>query len=77
MIFEFDKKKHYKYCYDHTMLVPNPFRPIWGLGVFVCVSIYKEIIHDLILRKGNCDIFDVFANFIGCYDAIFGKGSKF
>lgn len=72
-----DKQEHYKYCYNATNKAPGKLKIVWGAAVFVGVSFYKEIIHDLILRKGTPDIEDVEANLIGVKDAILGKESKF
>ena len=65
--FEADKLKHYKYCYRLTSKRPNW---AWGLGVFLSVSIYKELIHDLILRRGRPEWADVRANWHGVKDAV-------
>lgn len=74
MNWQSDKIEHYKYCYQHTKKHNNI---IWAFCVFIGVSFYKEIIHDLIIKKGTCDIQDVKANFIGCKDAIMNKESRF
>ena len=65
-----DKQKHYEFCYNTTLIAPKILRPIWALGVFIGVSFYKEIIHDLILGKGTLDINDVKANLAGIVDAL-------
>ena len=69
-----DKIAHYKYCYDHTKKCNNI---IWGICVLFGVSFYKEIIHDLIMKKGTPDFGDVLANYYGCKDAIINKERKF
>jgi len=67
---EFDKQQHYDFCRNATLKAPKILRPLYGLGVFLGVSIYKELIHDFLFKKGTPDWGDVAANAYGVMDAI-------
>ena len=67
---DFDKQQHYDFCRNATKKAPKILRPIYGLGVFIGVSIYKEVINDLLLKRGTPDWGDVAANAYGVLDAI-------
>ena len=77
MIWEEDKKKHYEFCFKTTEKAPKLLRPVWGVAVFIGVSLYKELINDLILGKGTPDLGDVRANFQGVKDSILNKDMKY
>lgn len=77
MLWKSDKIAHYKYCYEHTINAKKGTTFIWGCCVMAGVSFYKEVINDLIMKKGTFDLLDMKANFDGCKDAWNGKESKF
>ena len=71
-----DKQKHYEFCYKTTSKAPKLLKPIWGVTVFLGVSLYKELVNDLLLGKGTPDLEDVKANFQGVKDSILNKDMR-
>jgi hypothetical protein len=65
-------RKHYDYCYNvcDKFRFIFPFSFLFAIIFFVIVSFYKEVIHDLLLKKGTPDWLDVYANWLGCWDAV-------
>lgn len=68
-----DKQKHYDFCKNLTKKAPFILRPVWGLGVFVGVSVGKELIWDKMLGKGTPDCGDIKANLKGVIDGILNR----
>lgn len=73
MIWAEDKQKHYNFCFNVTKKAPKILRPVWGVAVFLGVSVGKEVVNDLILGRGTPDWGDVQANYAGVKDAILNK----
>jgi len=65
-----DKFRHYKYCLEKCKEINKKIKNKFFVAiiVFITVTLYKEIFHDFILGKGNFEIDDIKANFLGCYD---------
>ena len=65
-----DKIAHYEFCFRWTRKAPPVLRPAWGIIVFLAVSIGKELIWDLILKRGTPEWEDVWANWLGSIDGM-------
>ena len=72
-----DKIAHYKYCYKCTSNAKSGFTFLWGLIVFISVSVWKELYNDWLMGRGTPEWGDVKANYFGCKDAWEGKASRF
>jgi hypothetical protein len=70
-----DKIKHYDFCYNFVAKT-NIFNFFWSkirrfnviLGI---MNVGKEEIHDRILKRGNYDLNDKYANLLGAYDGYY------
>lgn len=78
MNWEFDKIAHYNFCYNLTnKLKLKPLKFTLGFILTIFVSIFKELVYDLLLGQGHPSFEDVYANFVGWYDASMGKPNRF
>ena len=76
-----DKVAHIVICFFGTVLF-SLVLPVWqaALGFFLFFTITKEVINDLILKRGTFSWWDIVANAVGCELAwvalwIFQRGS--
>ena len=55
-----DKDKLLHFFWNAILLMPLValFGSLWGCVLLAFIGATKEIIHDLIMKKGNCDFMD-------------------
>ena len=55
-----DKDKLFHFFWNAILLIPLValFGNLWGCVLLAFIGAVKEIVHDLIMNKGNCEIMD-------------------
>ena len=67
-----DKIKHYTVCFNAVNGTPILLRPI-SFVLMLLIGVLKELVWDLILRQGHCELDDFKANWYGCVDGLLDR----